>query len=182
MADKKETEPVETAVSGTNNPAEAVSRAAETTGAEKHEYKEITIKFGKGYREDPFTAKDGKSYVEIKIPNTDPEDHSPWASFILPENHVHEDKFGKGLWAKIPENGHTGIRKPVCTGQDENGKNLWSEQKTVVTNAELKARVEAYREKPRESVKEKLSKEPAIDTDKSLKIYTSQQKDELPFR
>ena len=162
--------------------AEQTTGQPEQTNPEKQEYREITIKFGKGCCKDPFTAKDGKSYMEICIPNTDPEDHTPWASFVLPRNHVHENQYGKGLWAKLPENGHTGIQKPVCRGQDENGKNIWENQKSVVPNAELKAMVEAYKNKTRGSVTEKLSKDQESAADRPLKLYPPHQKEELPFR
>ena len=43
---------------------------------------EVTIKFGKGLVGDPFISKNGKELVEVKIPNVDPEDRTPWASFV----------------------------------------------------------------------------------------------------
>ena len=81
---------------------------------ERKEFEELTIKFGKGLAED-FTGKDGKAYKRILIPNTDPADHSPWASFVLPAKAVHENQYGKGLWAKIPAEGHTTVTKPERT-------------------------------------------------------------------
>ena len=56
------------------------------------------------------------------------------------------------------------MSKPVLKGQDEQGKNIWEDVKTKVSNRELKEMVEAYktrtpREKaaePRESAREKL--------------------------
>ena len=48
---------------------------------ERKEFEELTIKFGKGLAED-FTGKDGKVYKRILIPNANPADHSPWASFM----------------------------------------------------------------------------------------------------
>ena len=105
MAEEKKEAKQEVTEQKTAERAEQTTDQSEQTGPEKQEYREITIKFGKGCCKDPFTAKDGKSYVEICIPNTDPEDHTPWASFVLPQNHVHENQYGKGLWAKLPENG-----------------------------------------------------------------------------
>lgn len=125
---------------------------------------EITIKFGRGLAQS-FRAKSGKVFSWILIPNRDPADKTPWASFVLPENVVHENKYGKGLWAKIPAEGTTVISKPVVTGKDETGANIWTDEKIRVTNRELKALVEAYKErglppredKPRESAVEKLN-------------------------
>ena len=44
---------------------------------------EVTIKFGRGLVGDPFTSKSGKELVEVKIPNQDPADKTPWASFVI---------------------------------------------------------------------------------------------------
>lgn len=124
---------------------------------------EISIKFGKGLAE-PFTGKDGKEFMRILIPNQDPGDKTPWASFVLPAKAVHENQYGKGLWAKIPAEGTTVVTKPVLKGQDEQGKNIWEDVKTKVLNKELKGMVEAYKTRdpqtreaqPRESAREKL--------------------------
>lgn len=123
---------------------------------------EISIKFGKGLAE-PFTGKDGKKYQRILIPNEDKNDHTPWASFVLPAKAVHENRYGKGLWAKIPAEGTTTVTRAVQVGEKE-GKRIWENQKTVLPNTELKAIVEAYKEKKRESALsrlEQLTKESA---------------------
>ena len=86
---------------------------------------------------------------------------------MLPAKAVHENQYGKGLWAKIPADGTTVVSKPVLKGQDEQGKNIWEDQKTKVPNRELKGMVEAYKTKapqardqkeaePKESAREKL--------------------------
>ena len=124
---------------------------------------EVTIKFGKGLAE-PFQSKDGREFMRISIPNQDPADKTPWASFVLPAKAVHENQYGKGLWAKIPADGTTVVTKPTLQGQDDKGKNIWKDVKTQVPNTELKAMVEAYKTKapqeksaqPRESAREKL--------------------------
>ena len=56
---------------------------------QKEKMEELTIKFAKGLAE-AFTSKDGKELMRIKIPNIDPNDHSPWMSFVLPAKAVHE--------------------------------------------------------------------------------------------
>ena len=115
---------------------------------------EISIKFGKGLAE-PFTGKDGKEFMRIMIPNQDQGDHSPWASFVLPAKAVHENQYGKGLWAKIPADGTTTVTKAVQVGEKD-GKRLWEDRKETIPNTELKARVEAYKGKSRESALGKL--------------------------
>ncbi len=143
---------------------EAEAQMAKDGQAQARE--EVTIKFGKGLAE-PFQSKDGREFMRISIPNQDPADKTPWASFVLPANAVHENKYGKGLWAKIPADGTTVVTKPVLKGQDEQGKNIWEDQKTRVPNQELKSMVEAYKTRapqardqraaePRESAREKL--------------------------
>ena len=124
---------------------------------------EISIKFGKGLAE-PCTGKDGKEFMRILITHQNPGDKTPWASFVLPAKVVHENQYGKGLWAKIPTEGSTVVTKPVLKGQDEQGKNIWEDVKTKVPNKELKGMVEAYKtrdpqtreDQPRESAREKL--------------------------
>ena len=124
---------------------------------------EVTIKFGKGLAE-PFTSKDGKEFMRITVPNQDPADKTPWASFVLPAKAVHENQYGKGLWAKIPADGKTTVTKPTLMGQDDAGKNVWQDVKTDVPNRDLKAMVESYKTrvpqekvaKPRVSAREKL--------------------------
>ena len=105
---------------------------------------EVTIKFGKGLAE-PFQSKDGREFMRITIPNQDPADKTPWASFVLPAKAVHENQYGKGLWAKIPADGTTVVTKPNLIGQDEAGKNIWEDVKTQVPNRDLKTMVEAYK-------------------------------------
>ncbi len=47
-----------------------------------------------------------------------------WASFVLPAKSDHENQYGKGLWAKIPADGHTTLPKPYLSGQSDDGKNI----------------------------------------------------------
>lgn len=145
---------------------------------EKTKMEEVTLKFGKGCVGEPFTGKDGKEYKQILIPNKDENDHTPWATFVVKANAVHEDKFGKGMWLKLPADGHTTVRKDHCIGEDADGKKIWETDKTKVSNKELKGMVEFYKarskdkdEKSRESLKNRLS-------DKKAEV--SQQKHDVP--
>lgn len=117
---------------------------------EKKEFKEITLKFGKGLVGEPFTAKDGNEYKSIQIPNKDENDHRPWATFVVRANAVHEDQFGKGMWVKLPAEGHTTVRRSTVVGQDEKGANIWDTEKTTVSNQELKGMVEFYKDRGRD--------------------------------
>ena len=94
---------------------------------------------------EPSTAKDYREMLKIMIPNADRSDHTPWASFVLPAKAVHENQYGKGLWVKIPADGHTTLTKPYLAGQSEDGKNIWKDEKTTVSNRELKSMVESYK-------------------------------------
>ena len=125
---------------------------------------EITLKFGKGCVGEEFQGKDGNSYKEILIPNQDKDDHRPWQTFVVKANHVHENKFGKGMWCKLPAEGHTTLHRNVKVGQDEQGKAIWDTEKTKVSNKDLKKMVEAYKDKDRDrvSMKEKLPEKKAV--------------------
>ena len=142
--------------------------AQERKAAASGQREEVSIKFGKGLAE-PFTSKDGREFTRIRIPNQDqdPKDKTPWASFVLPAKSVHENQYGKGLWAKIPADGTTVVTKPTLKGQDDKGRNIWDNVKTNVPNRDLKSMVEAYKTRtpqarepktdaPRESAREKL--------------------------
>ena len=122
---------------------------------------ELTIKFAKGLVGQPFTAKTGRECISIKIPNADPADKTPWESIVVAANHVHEDKYGKGLWMKVPADGQTKVSRSMLTGQDENGKNVYSNTTRTVSNKELKAMMESYKTHDRSSVKDSLA-QPSI--------------------
>ena len=131
---------------------------------------EITLHFGKGTAE-PFTTKDGKEMVRITIPNQDRNDHTPWASFVLPAKAVHENQYGKGLWAKIPADGTTTVTKPYLAGQQD-GKNIWENEKRAVPNRELKSMVEFYKSQSRDSVLGQLGEKKASDRKPPVKQNT----------
>ena len=113
---------------------------------EKKEYKEVTLKFGKGCVGDEFQGKDGNSYRQIMIPPNE-ETKQPWQTFVVKSNQVHENQFGKGMWCKLPAEGSTTVMKSVAKGVDEQGKTIWENEKTKVPNKELKKMVEAYKGK-----------------------------------
>lgn len=139
----------------------AMGKAGQTQDAgadsREKEFKEITLKFGKGCVGEEFQGKDGKAYREILVPNPDKNDHRPWQTFVVKANHVHENQFGKGMWIKLPAEGHTTLRRSVVTGEKPDGKKEWGTEKTSVSNADLKKMMEAYKERPRESVKGRLA-------------------------
>ena len=145
---------------------------AENTGTQqtgqKKEFTEITLKFAKGCVGDTFAGKDGKEYTQILIPNKDPEDHRPWQTFVARSNAVHEDKYGKGMWIKLPAEGHTTVRRNVRTGVDENGRGIFEHEDRRVSNQELKEMVEFYKTRSRDkaadrpSVREKMEEKKAV--------------------
>lgn len=116
------------------------------------EKKEVTIKFGKGLVGEPFTSKGGHQLVEVKIPNLDPADKTPWASFVISPKMIHDNQYGKGVWMKLPEDGTTRVSKPIFIGTRPDGKNVWERDVRDVPNPELKAMMEAYKNRDRASV------------------------------
>lgn len=120
---------------------------------------EVTLKFGRGCVGEEFMGKDGIPYRTILVPNPDRNDTRPWQSFVVKANHVHENKFGRGMWCKLPADGSTTLGRNVKVGEDGRGKPVWHLEKTKVTNRELKKMMESYKE--RSSMKEKLSEKTA---------------------
>ena len=137
------------------------------------ERKEVTIKFAKGLVGEPFLSKNGKELVEVKIPNADQNDKTPWASFVISPNMIHDNKFsktGKGVWMKLPEDGTTVVKKPICIGTNPEGKRIWHNDMKTVTNTELKEMVEVYKTRnqdyrPEEQAQDKAGDSPFIDSD-----------------
>ncbi len=119
---------------------------------------EISIKFGKGLVGQPFISKNGKELVEVKIPNTDPADKTPWASFVISPKMIHDNQYGKGVWMKLPADGSTRVSKPLNVGKDEKGKAIWRNDIQEVSNRDLKSLMESYKTKDRESVVGNLQK------------------------
>ena len=126
---------------------------------------EVTIKFGKGLVGEPFTSKSGKELVEVKIPNPDRGDSRPWESFVISPKVIHDNKFGKGVWMKLPEDGTTRLSRSMKTGMNENGMPVWGHETREVSNTELKSLLEAYKNKDRGSVLSDLSERKAESSD-----------------
>ena len=118
---------------------------------------EVTIKFGKGLVGEPFTSKSGKELVEISIPNPDKADTRPWESFVISPKMIHDNQFGKGVWIKLPEDGTTRLSRSVKTATDETERSIRGRETREVTNTELKALMESYKDKSRGSVLSDLS-------------------------
>jgi hypothetical protein len=145
---------------------------------EGQEKKEVSIKFGKGLVGEPFTSKSGHQLVEVKIPNQDPADKTPWASFVISPKMIHDNKFGKGVWMKLPEDGTTKVSKPIFIGTKPDGKNVWERNVRDVPNTELKAMMETYKNKDRSSVlgaleDKKKETEKALRSPKPVKSKTA---------
>ena len=90
--------------------------------------------------------------VQVKIPNRDPSDKTPWESFAVPASFVHENKFSNGLWMKLPADGTTKVSRSMPHGKDDMGRTIWQNESRTVSNTQLKAMVEAYKERPRDSM------------------------------
>ena len=80
----------------------------------------------------------------------------------LPAKAVHENQYGKGLWVKIPADGTTTVTKPYLVSQQD-GKNIWENEKRAVPNRELKSMVEFYKTQSRDSVLGQIGEKKASD-------------------
>lgn len=153
---------------------EAMARGEMLPGMEESE--EVTIKFGKGLVGEPFTSKKGTTLVEVKIPNADPADKTPWASFVISPKMIHDNKFGKGVWMKLPANDMIRVGKPAFEEQTPEGKNIWKREYRQVTASELKEMVETYKTRDKASVLGDLEakKDAAVKQPKKKKTKTAE--------
>ena len=120
--------------------------------SDRNSSKEISIKFGKGLVGEPFTSRRGTTLVEVKIPNEDAKDRSPWASFVISPKMIHDNKYGKGVWMKLPADETIRIGKPFLEGKSPEGKNIWKRDYSEISVTELKSMLESYKRKERSSV------------------------------
>ena len=77
---------------------------------------------------------------------------------------IHDNQFGKGVWMKLPEDGTTRLSRMTKAGMDEAGKPVWNRETRTVSNSELKALMESYKDKTRGSVLSDLSGRKVQDT------------------
>lgn len=159
-----------------------ILQGKDETTEPKKEFKEITLKFGKGCVGDEFQGKDGNSYRQIMIPPNE-EVKQPWQTFVVKANQVHENQYGKGMWCKLPADGSTTVTKSVAKGVDEQGKTIWENEKTKIPNKELKAMVESYKSKDKsqdksqgDSLLDKIEKKAHQASEKNKSIVHSQNK------
>ena len=105
----------------------------------------VTLKISEGWVGDRFTSKSGQELVEVKIPNADRKDKTPWPSFVTDPKRLHKNKFGTGLWMKLPKNAHTTLKRRECVGVDPSGKGIYEDRMTSIPNTELKSMTDAAR-------------------------------------
>ena len=133
----------------------------------RNEFKEVTIKFSPKLAE-KFTGKDGENYFNIKVPNLDNNDKSPWVHFVLPEKSVHKDNYSEKdmLWAKIPAEGTTTVKRSIKTDEiGEDGKNIYKEESYKLDNTSIE---KMFNPKVKEKVNENNKKDVAIRVSKKL--------------
>ena len=121
---------------------EAFADSFDGKSAPREPIEEVALHFAKGNCS-YFKAKDGREMASIMIPG---EPGQPWPRFVLPANKVHTNRYGKGLWAKVPADGTTTLSITTRTpGPD--GKMQYHRDTYKVTNRELKEMVESYIDK-----------------------------------
>ena len=147
---------------------------------EKKEFEMITLKFAKGLVGDEFQGKDGNTYREIKIPNEDKNDKSPWKSFVAPSSRIHEDQYiQNAMFLKLPAEGHTTVKQTVLVGTLPDGRNDWKNEIYSMSNKDIKKELDASR--PRESFKDKLAeKQDEVRTKEAAKAKNPVTKDKQP--
>jgi hypothetical protein len=64
---------------------------------------------------------------------------------VLPARSVHENKYGKGLWAKLPADSYTTVTKPY-EAQTGDGRTEWINEEAQIPNREREERHGGARE------------------------------------
>lgn len=147
---KKQFETTETKVS--NKELKEMLTPDRARDKEQDKSATVTLKMAKGVVGEPFQGKDGNEYRQVKIPNKDENDKSPWSTFVVKSNQIHEDQFGKGMWVKLPAEGTTTVKKDQLVGEAD-GKPQYETTEKKVPNTELKAMVEFYKDRSVEQEK-----------------------------
>lgn len=91
---------------------------------------------------EPFTMQSGSSLVRIKIPNTDRNDKTPWASFVVNASDVKYTNDDKAT-ITLPKSGTHKIYKPIKVGIDQTGKGIYVNDKAVISNIDLKKKMDS---------------------------------------
>ena len=101
---------------------------------------EVSLKFAKGLCSF-FSGKDGQELASIRIPS---DEYERWPQFVVPAKIVHENRYGKGLWMKIPADGRTRLSVSRRIQLPDGGQD-WTKEYFLVDNRKLKDMVEAYK-------------------------------------
>lgn len=121
------------------------TRQANASDREADWVETVTLKISEGWVGDRFTSKSGQELVEVKIPNTDRKDKTPWPSFVTDPKRLHANKFGTGLWMKLPKNAHTTLKRRERIGVDPSGKGIYEDRMSSIPNTELKSMTDSAR-------------------------------------
>ena len=107
----------------------------------------IYARVGKSLCGEPFLGKNGKELREVKVPNEDPDDKSSWATFVVGANQIHLDPYSEGRLNRISfrEDSDITLKKPIITGQDENGKNVYGSFEFKMSAKDLKDQFDRMR-------------------------------------
>ena len=130
--------------------------------ANKNEKNLISIKIAKALVSDPFLGKDKREYREIKLPNEDSNDKSPWSTFVVGANQVHLDKYSNGKlnYISMKPDSIITLKKNMVAGQDDTGKNIYETVETKISAADLKAKYDNMRSEYNKTNKaEKVNKQ-----------------------
>lgn len=100
----------------------------------------LSITLSKKLVGEPFLSKQGRELREVKIPNEDPMDKSPWKSFVVGANQVHLDRYSNGQknYISLPADGYVTVKQQIESGVDALGKKTYDEHMFQVSTRELK--------------------------------------------
>ena len=102
----------------------------------------ITFQVSQKLMGEPYTMDSGSTLIRIKIPNEDRNDKSPWASFVVSANDVKRTDDGKAT-VTLSASGTHKIYKPNKVGVDQSGKGIYVNDKTTVSNMDIKKKMDS---------------------------------------
>lgn len=139
------------------------ARTAKVVQREDKEPEKETVKISANCVGNPFTSKTGAELVSVKVPNQDPADKSPWATFVVGADQVSDKDERNKVTLTLSANANISLKKTAVV----DGKNV-QEDAGKLTVSELKERFAPSNIKSITNDKDKVKEANAKTQDQSI--------------